>query len=52
MLIKKDNMYKIMKIDKKDFEKYKELGFFECDKSGNKIVSKPKKEEKKEVKKD
>ena len=38
MLITKDNTYKIMEFDKIDFETYEEMGFFECDKSGNKIV--------------
>lgn len=38
MLITKDNTYKIMEIDNADFDKYEEMGFYECDKSGNKIV--------------
>ena len=50
MLITKDNTYKIMEIDKKEFVTYEEMGFFECDKSGNKIVEESKKKAVKKTK--
>lgn len=37
MLVTKDNTYKIMSIEEKDLLEYEEMGFFKCDKNGNKL---------------